>query len=205
MPPAARKSLATFPPPPVRTEKFAAGAIAAVGSLDTLPAGFTYPNGSTFTSADGRFRLIMQGDGNLVQYQGNTAIWYTRTFGVGNRLAVQTDGNIVIYGAQNQVYWASYTGSTAPSRVVVQNDGNLVYYDKYGDVVWQRSDSPLAGGVNIQSSIQGTGNFRDDWTSADGVNRTICEAGRCRATHSGNIIGVWQAVLWADKVGNIFQ
>ncbi len=83
----------------------------------------------TLTSADGRTRLILQGDGNLVLYGTKGALWATGTK-TGAKLAVQSDGNVVLYSAAGKAVWASNTSSkTAGARqLIVQSDGNLVLY-----------------------------------------------------------------------------
>ncbi|MGH9279355.1 MAG: hypothetical protein ACRD12_14775 [Acidimicrobiales bacterium] len=52
-------------------------------------------------SANDRFRLVQQADGNLVAYDWGRAYWSSGTNGWGNsRAAMQTDGNFVIYVAR---------------------------------------------------------------------------------------------------------
>ena len=52
----------------------------------------------------------MQGDGNLVIYDFNAAIWATNTDGnPGSYVTIQDDGNLVIYRPQPQPLWASGT------------------------------------------------------------------------------------------------
>ncbi len=81
-------------------------------------------------SCDGRFRLVMQGDGNLVLYQGGTPLWHTFTNGRGGALAaMQPDGNFVLYTAGGTALWHSYTYNRPGAFLSVQNDGNLVIYD----------------------------------------------------------------------------
>lgn len=80
--------------------------------------------GQQIVSADGRFRLILQGtDGNLVLYKGNTPLWATHRF--GDRFLLQGDGNLVLYRG-NTPMWASRT--RAGDTLVMQSDGNLVLY-----------------------------------------------------------------------------
>jgi hypothetical protein len=51
----------------------------------------------------------MQGDGNLVEYEGATAIWASGTSGSGNYAVMQGDGNFVVYNASNVAKWSSGT------------------------------------------------------------------------------------------------
>jgi hypothetical protein len=101
-----------------------------------LSAGQNLMAGENLVSPDGRYRLAMQNDGNLVLYSPNRAIWWTGTHGrPANRLAVQADANVVLYGP-NTHYWATWTQGRGTVRLVMQNDGNLVLYDAQNRPVW---------------------------------------------------------------------
>lgn len=92
--------------------------------------------GEEMYSQDGRFRLIMQTDGNFVLYQGYAALWHTSTSGSGanNLAAFQADGNLVVYNP-NQPVWSS--GIYSPgATLALQNDGNLVIYAINGQPLW---------------------------------------------------------------------
>jgi glycerophosphoryl diester phosphodiesterase len=99
-----------------------------------------YPNQS-LTSADGRFILIYQGDGNLVLYrqfpgQERSWLWDSETHGrPGGACVMQGDGNLVIY-LDGQAIWSSNTWGNPGSRLVVQNDGNVVIYRPDGRAIW---------------------------------------------------------------------
>ncbi len=55
-------------------------------------------------------RCWMQSDGNLVLYQGETAVWASNTTNnPGAFLEIQDDGNLVIYTAERRALWASNT------------------------------------------------------------------------------------------------
>ncbi|MCC7288966.1 hypothetical protein IT414_01055 [bacterium] len=93
-------------------------------------------------SQDGRYRLIMQGDGNLVLYSPSRAIWSTRTSGKpSTRLDIQGDGNLVLYGNDGRYYWASWTQGRQLGFLNMQNDGNLVLYDSQGRPIWSTGTS----------------------------------------------------------------
>lgn len=88
-------------------------------------------------SPDGRYKLIMQGDGNLVLYSPNRPIWWTGTGGKPvNLFAVQGDGNLVLYDAQFRPYWYTNTQGRGAKILALQNDGNLVLYDALFRPIW---------------------------------------------------------------------
>ena len=89
-------------------------------------------------SCDGRFYLVMQGDGNLVLYYvGVGALWSSDTFGTGaNRALMQSDGNFVVMDGGGQIWFASGTSGATGAFLAVQTDGNLVVYDGGGTPWW---------------------------------------------------------------------
>jgi len=83
-------------------------------------------------SGNGRVRLVLQGDGNLVLYRTDDgrALWASNTAGKPVASTVmQGDGNFVAYGSGGHPYWASNTGGHSGSWLILQDDGNLVIYD----------------------------------------------------------------------------
>jgi hypothetical protein len=98
---------------------------------DRLNPGQPLFTDGSITSGDGRFRLIMQTDGNLVIYRtsDNRALWATGTQGTDvHRAVMQTDGNLVLYHVSNAPAWASNTAGKPGSYLIMQNDGNMVIY-----------------------------------------------------------------------------
>lgn len=91
-------------------------------------------------SADGRFSLYVQLDGNIVLYGPPGAMWAApNTWGrASTTLTMQTDGNLTVRGPQNELIWQSGTGGHPGARLVMQNDGNLVIYDGW-TAVWHTS------------------------------------------------------------------
>lgn len=84
-------------------------------------------------SPNGRFRLCMQADSNVVLYDNGRAYWASNTQGKSTskpmRLCVQADNNVVAYDARNRVVWASNTccnATRAPVTLFMQDDGNVV-------------------------------------------------------------------------------
>lgn len=93
----------------------------------SMKSGEIIYSGQTVWSQNGQFRLIMQGDGNLVLYKAGTPLWATRTRGSGYRAVMQGDGNFVVYASDGKPKWSSGTFNPG-SRLVVQDDSNLVIY-----------------------------------------------------------------------------
>ena len=111
------------------------------------------PNGS-LSSPNGKYKLALQGDGNLVLYAGSAVRWASGTSGKGaNKLTVQSDGNVVLY-AGNAPVWATNTNGRGGGGTFLglQNDGNLVAYASPGAPIWA-SNTPdggtVAGGIEL--------------------------------------------------------
>lgn len=86
--------------------------------------------GDYLKSPDGRYSLVMQGDGNLVLYTADaTQIWNSGTASQpGSHAIMQNDGNLVVYNSNNKPLWWSSTWGNGASTLKLQNDGNLVIY-----------------------------------------------------------------------------
>lgn len=102
--------------------------------------------GQILVANDLGYRLVLQGDGNLVLYRkGGSAKWSSRT-NTGDaaerptRLVHQNDGNLVLYTADGRWKWQSATASTSSHRLLLQKDGNLVLYTKSREPLWHRHD-----------------------------------------------------------------
>jgi hypothetical protein len=102
----------------------------------TLDPGQTMRAGDRRESANGRFTLVMQPDGNLVAYRnGAGAVWSAGTSGTPGAYVVnQTDGNVVVYGP-TKALWSTRTAGKAGTVLVMQDDGNVVAYAG-GAAVW---------------------------------------------------------------------
>lgn len=105
---------------------------------DKLVSGQTLPNNFYLQSNNGKYRLVMQTDGNLVMYNGGTVLWRSNTAGAGSGATVtmQGDGNLVVH-AGGTPRWSSKTNGKTGAYLVVQDDSNLVIYVG-GRAVWDR-------------------------------------------------------------------
>jgi Alpha-L-arabinofuranosidase B, catalytic/Carbohydrate binding module (family 6) len=107
------------------------------GSCGELTANQQLTANQSVASCNGDYSLIMQGDGNLVLYQGSTALWASNTVGSGADEAImQGDGNFVLYTSAGSPVWASNTPGNSGAYLEVQNDGNVVVYSASGTVLW---------------------------------------------------------------------
>jgi peptidoglycan hydrolase-like protein with peptidoglycan-binding domain len=123
-----------------------------------LHAGRILSDGSWLRSPNGRYRLAMQGDGNLVLYWESHAIWASHTrHHAGDYVAMQGDGNLVIYQGRRPI-WASGSdqGGSSAYYLKLQNDGNVVIYSPAGKSIWQ---TRTAVGVGLQLGDTGPAVF----------------------------------------------
>ena len=129
--------------------------------MDVLRAGEGLGIDQKLTSSNGKYTLIMQGDGNLVLYtESNAPVWSTRTQGKGAvRASLQDDGNLVLYTKEQDRWfhkdaaaavWASHT-SGENVRLVLQDDRNVVIYTSDGRALWA-SGTALAGGAEAPAA-----------------------------------------------------
>lgn len=121
-----------------------------------LPPNQKMSVGQHLISANGRFRLILQADGNLVIKDGDTVVWvadenqiYSRTLypkRMREPLMFVISNSGFLYDPSRRRSWiAESTHSTDKSLwyntcMVIQDDGNLVIYDqRTGNLCWARS------------------------------------------------------------------
>jgi hypothetical protein len=106
-------------------------------SCGELAANVSLTSNQSLASCNGDFSLTMQSDGNLVLYQGSTALWASGTVGSGADEAImQGDGNFVLYTSSGTPVWASNTAGNSGAYLDVQNDGNAVIYSASGAALW---------------------------------------------------------------------
>lgn len=111
---------------------------------DALYEGEQLNVGESLVSSNGRYKLVMQGDGNLVIYNGsNKGIWSSGTWGLNiARAVMQHDGNFVLYDTNGTARFGSNTWNPVGSYLVMQSDGNLVIYQRgearWGSNTWQQ-------------------------------------------------------------------
>jgi cell wall-associated NlpC family hydrolase len=118
--------------------RHAAAKVSGVGT-DTLSSGNVLAAGQYLIAANGQYKFVMQGDGNLVLYTANLsrALWNSQTSGhPGSRAVMQSDGNVVIYDADGRALWSTRTAGNGGASLSVQSDGNVVLYSSSGQPLW---------------------------------------------------------------------
>jgi hypothetical protein len=92
----------------------------------------------SLTSLNGKSKLVMQNDGNLVLYRsGGKTRWATGTAGrTVSKAIMQPGGDFVLLGPGGAFIWSTQTHGHPGSHLVVQDDGNVVIYDPAGKPIW---------------------------------------------------------------------
>jgi hypothetical protein len=102
----------------------------------TLWPGTLFP-GQSIDTADRRYHLVLQKDGNLVLYSPNRALWASGTDGRSvSFLTMQSDGNLVLYDSNFRALWYTRTSVNKLMKLTVQQDGNLVLYNSFNQPYW---------------------------------------------------------------------
>jgi arylamine N-acetyltransferase len=89
---------------------------------DTLIPWTSLQAGQSITSNSGKYRLILQNDGNLVYYRNTdgSVRWNTGT-NSGTSAPMQTDGNFVLYNQGGAPIWNSATSGYPGASISAQN------------------------------------------------------------------------------------
>ncbi len=108
-------------------------------STNSLQIGKQLGLNQYLSSSNGTYRLYLQGDGNVVlrNMQTASALWSSSTANKGGvRLVLQSNGNLVLYSSSNAVVWSSASDGKGANYLIVQNDGNAALVNSGGSAVW---------------------------------------------------------------------
>lgn len=187
---------------------------------DTLRAGQRMERTQYLRSKADKFRLVMQGDGNLVlRKTSGEVVWAVSKPGAAF-LGIQNDGNVVVRDSQNNPLWASGTDGFDNAALVVQDDGNLVLYSA-GVPIWTHNSGYLADrwrpGVTLPAGgTLKSGNRRLALIMQGDGNLVLYDGGKARwaSGTSGDNYAVMQGdgnavvyrrgggALWASSTGS---
>lgn len=102
-----------------------------------LRAGMRLGSGDRLYSPNGLNMLVMQADGNLVEYiPGGRAVWASGTFTPGSVFNAQGDGNFVVVAPGNRPVWSTRTNNHPGTVLQLQDDRNLVAYAPGHQAIW---------------------------------------------------------------------
>lgn len=121
-----------------------------------LPPNQMMSPGQYLISLNGRFRLLLQADGNLIITDNGAVVWiadgsqtYSRTLHpkkMREPLMFVISNNGFLYDPSRRRLWIAESTHTSDKSLwyntcmVIQDDGNLVIYDqRTGDLRWARS------------------------------------------------------------------
>jgi uncharacterized protein (UPF0333 family) len=96
-------------------------------------------NETLLQTNDGSYKLVMQGDGNLVEYGGTTAYWSSVTSGHPGAVAVfQADGNLVVYSSKTNgsVLWSTGTSGNPGATLSMNSQGVFNVFSASGSKLW---------------------------------------------------------------------
>jgi hypothetical protein len=95
--------------------------------------------GDKIFSPNGLNYLLMQSDGNLVEYiPGPRVVWASNTNVPGSVFIAQGDGNYVVVAPGNRPVWASGTKGGG-TTLRIQDDRNLVVYAPGNNAIWSNN------------------------------------------------------------------
>ena len=135
---------------PARKPLWATGTAAGAARIQ-LAAGTELRPGSWLSSPNGKYRLAMQADGNLVLSFEGHPLWASGTAGhPGAFLALQADGDLVVYQGDRLV-WSSGTARATKARyyLSVQDNGSATIYSPARKPLWATG---TAAGQRVYSS-----------------------------------------------------
>jgi len=153
----------------------------------SVPAGTTIYPGDSVTSPNGQFRLVMQGDGNLVEYGiGNAVLWASNTSNQPGAVATIGKNRAVdiVRNGKRIARWAS-AGRPQSTKFEVRGDGTMVLWSGSTAIVnWKGYQDRVAAGNVI---LPGT-TLRAD----ESGNRTLTMMGNGMLVQRVNGGVVWK-------------
>jgi hypothetical protein len=105
------------------------------GAVGVLVAGTQLAVNQQITSPNHKYNLVMQSDGNLVEYEGATVIWASGTNTPGSTVTMQNDGNLVIYSV-GAAKWATNTSGDPGAYLALSDTGVLSVNYSGGAPAW---------------------------------------------------------------------
>ncbi|MBV9594876.1 MAG: hypothetical protein JO147_13900, partial [Actinobacteria bacterium] len=123
---------------------------------DSLSAGQ-----AIFSPFGAGFELVLQADGNLVEYlvSAQRPVWATGTYGSGETLRFQNDGNIVLYSSTNHPLWSTGTYGVSPASVFGVNVNGALYAATARTLLWSTPNAIPANDFAIARLDSANGRY----------------------------------------------
>ena len=119
-------------------------------AASSLNPGQSLQASHSIVSVNGLYGLVMQNDGNLVEYnQQGRPLWASNTSGSGNAVVMQYDGNLVVYSSSGRALWASHTSGSG-NYLILQDSGTPALFNSGGSILW--ANVVLRPGQYVQTS-----------------------------------------------------
>ena len=165
----------------------AAAARPLPGRQHLLTAGQSLRPGRHLASPRGTYRLVMQRDGDLVEYDVTQPVWSSATTGAGNLATMRANGDLVVTGSDGTTLWQSGTaGKVSRPTLDLRRGGNLVITSA-GRPIWSRLAS-LSAGSPDDALLPGA-----SLTSPNGAYQLVMGADGNLVEYAGGGAAVWSA------------
>ncbi len=157
--------------------------------------------GGRIASRNGQHALTYQGDGNFVRYGPSGATWASNTPNTSaGRVVMQGDGNLVIYDGSGRPIWASNTNGAGGAFLALLEDGTAAVYRSDGNaVLWVAGGSPSTPPPTTPPPTTGSAQLgADQHLGAD--QSLTSRGGSARLTYQGdgNLVVTTGAPVWAS-------
>ena len=121
----------------VSTLTDSAPAVAGYRFTNRLDSGQSLGPSQSLKAKGADCQFVYQTDGNLVGYSNGTPYWNSGTGGnIPGSLVMQGDGNLVLYDGMGAPVWLTGTGGYPGAFLVMQDDCNVVLYAADGAPLW---------------------------------------------------------------------
>ena len=180
----------------------------AVCGADRIGLDSVLQPGAYARSVGGTYTLRLTATNLTLTNAAGAAVWST---GVGGtELLMDPNGNLIEYAGQTAV-WASNTAGSGGTWLVVGDDGKLALYDTAGKYVWTSEGAPVAYAGHIVQWAADTNTQKTSWlVTPDGHRNWIPDAAtynclKSKGTPGPNVLTSWELNQLPDQSGTWAQ
>jgi hypothetical protein len=143
--------------------------------------------------ANNRYMMVLQTDGKIALYDGETMKWSTDDPGTKTgpyRAEYKTDGNFAIYSNDNTMIWDSGTAGVPSNKLAVTNGNSISMYNG-NSTVWDSTYSKA--GTTYSPNGVCTGFDRSPYRLLGDSITPETTIGQCQGLFNGRYMGVLQS------------